>query len=192
MEVLLIAFAPILAVFAGYSIFNAICRMRREEQLVERTRVYGGSRERMFDDEYNMWLQMIDEAGELVPMACPIQIEADEQCFAFSHFVTMYESRSPRRRSDLRVGADSVGTTIMDDFDHVRLLDRGSLCVTDRQVVFHGAKADISVPLEDVSAVDAESAGLMLESRRKDGVLLFNGVCGRLFRDTINMLLEKE
>ena len=192
MEVLLIAAAPVLAMFASFALFNAICRMRNEEHVMRRSRSAGMARDQMYNDEYCQWLQQVDEAGGLIPIDSPVAVDRGERCYAFNKFVSLYESSSPERRVVDSGAFSAMGTTIMDGYNHVRLLDRGSLCITDRRIRFDGMRAGMVIPLGDVSSVEAETSGLMVESRSTDGVMLFNGVNGRQLRDTINMLMEQD
>ena len=64
--------------------------------------------------------------------------------------------------------------------------------MTNRYLYFTSAGKDQTIPLGDIHTVAAACSGLLVGAVEMDRPLLFSGVNGQRFRDTISMLLEED
>ena len=191
MELFLPIFGVLVLIGLGWAIFSSIsdhAKRRRERD-----------RDIQYNNEYQKWVRNVDAGGGISPVACPLILNQDEQCFAFKQSVSLYESRTQFRHKHSGVLIDAtdtigvgIGSTKTISFDEVKLVDKGSLCITDRCVYFNGSKLSRTIPLDDIYSVKAGYSSLEIGARTRDRIMLFKRVNGQVFRATICLLLESE
>ena len=189
MELFLPIFVALVLVGLGWAIFSAISAHARRKR--------EWKRDVQYNNEYQNWAKRVDAEGGISPVNCPLILNRDEQCFAFKQSVSLYESRTQLKHKHSGVLLDAtdtigigIGSTRTISFDEVKLVDKGSLCITDRCVYFNGSKLSRVIPLDEIYSVRAAYSCFEIGARTRDRKMLFKRVNGQIFRAIIHLLLE--
>ena len=189
---LICGLAPLMALIVSKLLFDAYCRSKQRRQVVTRDEGY--------NEAYERWRRRLKAVGGVEPVDCPLPLAVGEVCYAHTAPVALYVPATPHGHRmpretmfDLACGVNvGLGWSITDCFDGVRFLGRGGLSVTNRYLYFTSAGKDQTIPLGDIHTGAAACSGLLVGAAEMDRPLLFSGVNGQRFRDTIHMLLEED
>jgi len=153
--------------------------------------------DQMYDSAYGNWRRRVMSAnGRLESVFAPFPLLAGERCFACGIAVALYLPSCPTASGHEGILFDTAcgvsvgrGWSIVECFPSVRFQGRGTLCVTNRNVWFDMAGGRQVIPLDDIHTVAASCSGLLIGAQAFDRPLVFQGINGQQFRDTLHILM---
>ena len=191
LEVLVPIFVVLVLIGVGLTVFCVIAKHAKRKR--------AWKRDVQYNEEYQEWMQRVDAEGGVAPIDCPLLLDQGEQCYAYKQSVSLYESRTQFKHEHSGVLLEAtdgigigLGSTKTISFDEVRLIDKGSLSVTDRCVYFNGSKLSRAIPLNEIYSAKAAYSCLEIGARTRDAIMLFKRVNGQVFCATIRLLLEEK
>jgi len=154
--------------------------------------------DQMYDSAYADWRRNLAAVGgRMSSVACPMRMDMGETCFACGVAVALYLPSMPIEPAPEGVFFDSAcgmnvgqGWSIVDMVPGASFHARGTLCVTDRNLRFEASGDRQVIPLETIHTVSASCSGLLVGTWEHDRPLVFQGVNGQQFRDTLHILME--
>jgi len=180
--------APIVAIFTAKAMYNAIATSRRKE-LRE-------NRDEGHDADFHVWWETVKAAG-LKSVFCPMAISEGENCYYYAYRALLYEPWQPslpqwsvdRCIFDVPCGTP-IGRhwSVLDSFESLRFVGKGSLCVTDKYLYFRGLGSDLQISIEELHTVAASCSALLIGALALDRPLLFDAINGQKVRDILHMV----
>jgi len=165
---LILALAPILALFTAMGLYNAIRTSRQKEWFVG-----GGVRH---DEEYRLWRESLRIRGRLASVFCPLLAAAGETCYFYACQANFCVPSGFQEGFGSEMGP------------HVEFSDRVSLYVSNLHVGIKGARVDLEIPLSAVQVVSADFEHILIGAESLDHLVLVYDVCGCQIRDILHFL----
>jgi len=190
-EWVFLGLSPFLALSAALGIFNAV----RRSQIRNRMR----GEDHRHNMAYQSWCEWGKAQGGIKPVGTLCLSAYQDPYFALEHEVSLFEPLMPHPHFDqdsephfdtpcgMFVGE---GWSVLDCFDGVRFVAKGSVRVMARALVFDGVLGEVRIPLDEIHTVVAACSSLLVGAASSDRPFLFGGVNGQKLRDIISFLLE--
>lgn len=146
------------------------------------------------DSEYANWRRKVAIMRKLEPIQTSLCLNGNEQCY-YQASAMLLEPRAVRNTmhlgGGLRVAKGIMvggGNSYSQSHDEWRELSCGTLCITNKRIIFDGEMHDRAVKLSALTAVSAEPLKLAISSSTRQKTMLFTGLNGKLARGIITIL----
>jgi len=187
MGVFFLVLSPVLALLVSKVLYD----------LFSRKDVGPVATDQMYDSAYGRWCREMAVDGRMRAVDSPLALGVGETCFACGIAVALYQPSLPCWGEHNGVFFDTAcgasvgrGWSLMQRMPGVTFQGRGTLCVTDRNILFDAVGSLHVIPLETIHTVAASCSELLVGSEGMDRPFVFQGVNGQQFRDTLHILLE--
>lgn len=144
----------------------------------------------------------LDQIQKVPPNGLPIILKKGENCYLSIHLIQLHEDRKERQYVPGSRGASiriMKGVSLRfggyqgysESIEVRKLIDEGTLCITDKRFIFIGGSKNIEVNLNKIIAVEVYSDGIAVSRTGKQRTEYFIGMDGELVGTLIQSLIMK-